>query len=353
MSEPYTETVRDMLIHSYFDEKPDRFLNAPPTKELSMSVIPLKSDNYDFSDYLIRTSALYNPDHFGALDSYIAFNDTGMSITKPLFVGPKTSQSLMTLSSEGKQIKRDDHFALAEIVPKHAGTTMEKFLNQPSEPGEQSQKVARYFLEHPDTLTFLFEQTAFIGLQKHVLPMADLHMSNYMVETNDAGDITDISLIDLVSSEEPAANKHHFQFDPRKEYEHDESLSKQQKQALRYIDPDVQYSLYSGLSRFARGEHKEAFGALLKEAHAATQEKILGDSLTQDHPHWKGFTGAKKIPQTVAAYVNAECERKGDAPAFQEVSGNMVMPITAPAYALKLALDALYAKAVPEQGAAR
>lgn len=326
------ETVRDVLLESFPVE----------TREarVGTAILPLKSRHLNLQETLapfcIRTSAIENNDLLDALH-FVLQNTTSLTPPDMLFSGPKVSQALLGLYGDGPDIassylekystQTDDlsehfnHFPLLDIVPRHEGETLSQFLyngkdeydyedptNNPIT--QRRASLIEHFLTHEDALFELFEHAAFVGLQPHSPSFSDLHDGNVMVNP----DTLHCSLIDMV----PPEDQHRI---AQSELECLENAYRN----ISTSEGGLHHILTRKLLPKGACEHvpsEQRFEILLDQALERTKDRIQKHEIGHAHPEWKGFTATQ---------------------------GVQAIPLDAPSWVLRDALDKLYAQAVPEQ----
>lgn len=345
-----TYTIRQLLIDSLPSETPDVI-------ERMAKVRPIEGEEYN--NVLIRSNAF---DHHIPRDALrnTLLSSTHLYAPERLLTGPKVSQVLLSLCPADKMRLNEmvndavepDPFLHSltnaftarpalDIVPNHEGTDLETFLGirkgDPSTHETNWLKLTAHLLDNPDVLRALYKEAAFIGLQNESLNTSDIHAENIMVD-----DQLNLSNIDIVPSENVRVKKAGL---PAK------------RKAEGYLSNGAHTTLHTDLLRClvncdAAKLHQgraEEMHQLMDVIKAETIEDIYSETLTATKQGWEGFVEGADIAESIAQKVN---EKTGHT-VFDNVDGVQAVRLDAPAYTLKVALDELYAKAIPAQGASR
>ena len=353
------QTIRDVLQQAL----PETYHDDIPRNTIRKANV-LSVDG--LNDFLLRTSALNSPDSLAQMHEVLSSKNTYLTTQEPFFSGPKVSQSLLTLCDDSATAYTLDKTPLGSFVPVHQKQTLSEYLyntskaqlQEKSDPLEvtdaKRKALIEHLLERPEALEELFTQAAYIGMQPRARNWPDLNEGNIMVN-----DDLSLSFIDVVSPEdleteearEAMVAEHTLLFSNAKgedankniaeQYIHGEPSSLSTTLALHLIGEDDLYT--SKLDP----ELRTRFSTLLQETIDKTIEKIHKGDIGK--PEWKGFVNGADVSEEIAEDVN----RKAGTNVFEKVNGVQAISLDAPAFTLKLALDALYAKAVPEQGAER
>lgn len=320
MENPHDTTIRQALRETLL-------LSGRPSHAVTYrQALRFGYDYPDFDDYMIRTTALQSPDRFEKILQMLDDPKAELKQTTPLYIGGKVSQSLLQLA------KGDDTFML-EIVPKHKGITLAEEIPQDMPPlaKKRTVKFMQHFLDHPEQLRAIYQESAFIGLQPDAPASPDHHMGNLMVDEDEHG--LSVTLIDMVPSEDVATlvNQTKREVEYRETPEEFAWADVNQAAAIRYLCEEGTNSLRMLFEQKIPGlanhnEPSEAFIALSRQIEEETITKIKDGTLAKDHPTWKGFS---------------------------EVTDVQAIPLTQKMHTLKLELDKLYARAVPEHSAQR
>jgi hypothetical protein len=199
-------------------------------------------------------------------------------------------------------------------------------------------------LKNPEALRNVFEQAAFIGYQRIVPIGADLHRGNIIV----GPDLT-LSLIDRVGQSELIRSDHYPDVKP-----------------VDVVESHIGW-LYQTLKRELRSvpsneESRAAYNALLtltERLVVKTKQAFKDGSLFTKHPEWKGFQRLKKqgadgLPATLEFEDAKPISIADSIPSDKQPEGAIrsrlvsAVKLSDPPAKLKLALDRLYAAAVPD-----
>lgn len=368
MSEP--QTIRDVLLASLPSEphigEGKRALEIPdmPEFRLRSDAASTQAQLDHFKKELKSSTHLYPPKQF--------------------FSGPKVSQPLLQLHDIAPIRKtypfEQHHYLTCEAVPHHAGQYLDEYISR----ADNLKRFMQACIDSPEILEEIYEQAAFVGLQSPPFSMGDLGPHNMRIVTPRGDRPFALSLIDLVNDEA---------FDGA-----DEQLGtpqQQQKQAKDFvyscqedahntprthwtieklatslreneIDVERPYGIHGRLIHevltFGRRNGTAIGRPILKsdpalcqtyldtlnDVYDKTMQKIEHGTLGQDRP-WHGFRDGEEVTAAIAKDVNTQA---GEA-VFEAVDGVQAVRLDAPAHTLKLALQALYAQAVPEHAGGR
>ena len=350
MSEP--QTVRDVLLASIPD--------APITPHIKTAkVTPLATQT--LHPFVLRGKQLNSEEGLQALREKLE-SSTHLYSPDKLFVGAKTSQPFFNLwrdnNASGYQL---------EIVPEHKGDTLYNYVmgdrsspelgkmnaEQSEEVKQRTRALARYLIDNPQALEELFAQAAFVGLQPATRAMPDLHASNIMVEQTQNG--FHISLIDMLGNDNSSSAQerynHLYQNYPSIHAPNDRDI------ARHYISSKHFYSLHDTLlDMLVRHEHcaperslTQPLEEALKRAEEKVNTRIAEGTLIPEGSGWRGLVNSAEVTDTIANEVNAQTKACTGQTAFERVDGVQALRLDAPASSLKLALDRIYAEAIPAQ----
>ena len=283
-----------------------------------------------FSRYGLRTTG-------GAFDfthnqmRELLRSSTHLYLPEQLFCGFATSQPLLGLDE--RQSEQPNIFA--SLVPKHAGTDLHEVVSLDRVTGSTNKvHLVRHLLAHPEKLELLFDQAAFLAMQPVVKDTPDYKLDNIMVDRS-----YNLSLIDTLSPEDTEPS--HASQEIRRSY----------AKACIGIG---RRGLHTALLVLTQGsqlsaEEKDSFKALLARCEERTIENINKHTL----PDWKGMVSGHDLAESIAEEVNERALNMTGEKVFEEVNGTQAIRLDAPARSLKLALDRIYAEALPAQGAGR
>lgn len=259
---------------------------------------------------LVETSSLTIPDFF--------------------FVGPKVSQSLLNF---GDNLFDNPDL---EIVPKHHGKTFDAYCEGGA---EKKLSLMQRYLDTPEDLRELFEQAAFVGMQPYTHVAPDFNGDNVMVDAQ-----LNLSLIDRVPQSDISRYGRQHHADAASNQGHAIAYVADLKSRLGHMCTDI-----SGYDEKGK-EVAEAFSTLLDSTEQQVKEIIESNTLLSAHPTWKGFQRA--TPDSTIENLHFEQAQPHSITRGYEnsIRARLVsaVKLSDPPAKLKLALERLYAAAVPE-----
>lgn len=308
----------------------DALLNALPSsiKENAYTphtnIHPISDVDQDFAirSYSSSIPALNQSIRQKLLDS------SALTAPSYLFVGPDVGQPLLVLNDKTPsacQMKNKPHF---EVVRFHSGQNLE----QARVNGDDLTPVIKRLVDHPEELRELYHTAAFIGMQPKAPIQPDIHGKNIMI-----GEDNRLQLVDMVGSEHIVRDTLRDPQDLRdramsylNEYcgSEDVNATKSLHQTLQaaLVGHKQRRDMYARFDENALPPLQKQLLDSMNTILAETKALVEQDALEAQHPEWKGFVKTDDVSCAV---------------------------LDQPPHALKLKLQELYAKAVPEHGAAR